>query len=471
MKNFTIYSILFFFSISVMAQGTANMELVYQWKDETIVGSAYYDNAYNETWGFVQNNHEFAVIGSTDGTHIFDVTDTENITQVAFIEGEVVGQQIVHRDYHDYNGFLYIVADEGPSTLQIVDISSLPESFETVYDSNELITRSHNIFIDTAEAIMYSCGGSNLFGGARFAAFSLENPAEPTLLANYNEYWGYVHDAYVKDNIGYLHCGGNGFYIVDFSDIDNPEVLGVLEAYSGLSYNHSGWLAEDGVTYVMCDEAHGRDVYLLDISDPSDIKITSTIDSGGPDNQTIAHNVIIRGNYAFVSYYYDGLQVFDLSNPEEPCTAGSYDTSTWEYDNNYRGNWGLYCHLPSGLVVASDMQEGLFIFRVVEAENPDVACPIQPNWCGDCVEASIPASNNPINELSVSVYPSLFTESIHIESAENLAFTIFDVTGKQVLSGNTQNNSIDNLAHLQAGVYILNLQNKKGSTSVKLVKE
>ncbi len=455
-----------------MAQGTANVELVYQWKDESIVGSAAYNNAYNETWGFVQNNHEFAVIGSTEGTHIFDVTDTENISQVAFIEGAITGPIIIHRDYHDYNGFLYIVADEGPSTLQIVDISDLPNSFEKVYDSSELIIRSHNIFIDTATATLYSCGGATFMGGGTFAAFSLENPTQPSLIANYsNSPWGYVHDAYVKDNIGYLHCGGNGFYIVDFSDVENPEVLGVLDSYSGLAYNHSGWLSEDGQTYIMCDEAHGRDVYLLDVSDPTDIKVASTINSGGSETQSIAHNVIVRGNYAFVSYYYDGLHIFDLSEPETPCQAGNYDTSQWGYDNNYRGNWGLYCHLPSGLVVASDMQEGLFVFKIVEAETTDVDCPIQPSWCGNCVEEVFPTNNKLVNALNVNVFPTIFSESINIESPQVLNYSITNLSGKLLLEGITQNHTINKLNILKSGIYILQLSDGEKFKSIKIVKQ
>ena len=45
---------------------------------------------------------------------------------------------------------IYIVCDEGnSSTLQIIDISNLPNSVTTVYDSDSLFQKSHNIFIDT----------------------------------------------------------------------------------------------------------------------------------------------------------------------------------------------------------------------------------------------------------------------------------------------------------------------------------
>ena len=42
---------------------------------------------------------------------------------------------MIHRDYHDHNGYLYAVCDEGQSTLQIIDLSGLPNDLEVVYDS------------------------------------------------------------------------------------------------------------------------------------------------------------------------------------------------------------------------------------------------------------------------------------------------------------------------------------------------
>ena len=57
------------------------------------------------------NQKEYAVIGSTAGTHFFDVTDSQEIIEVAFVAGKVQGTEIIHRDFHDYKNYLYIVAD------------------------------------------------------------------------------------------------------------------------------------------------------------------------------------------------------------------------------------------------------------------------------------------------------------------------------------------------------------------------
>ena len=129
-----------------------NLELLYQWTDDGTVLNVEPDpgdnwvGIYNEVWGFVQNGHEFAVIGSTQGTHIFDVTDPVNSYLVASINGASTSPSVVHRDFHTYNGYLYAVADEmNSNTLQIIDIGDLPNSTSVVYDTNDMITR-HIIF-------------------------------------------------------------------------------------------------------------------------------------------------------------------------------------------------------------------------------------------------------------------------------------------------------------------------------------
>ena len=118
-------------------------------------------------------------------------------------------------DYHDFAGYLYIVCDEGnSSTLQIVDISNLPNSINTVYDSNTLLTTCHNIYIDTSTAKLYACAANSAMD-----VYTLNTPTEPILIYSYNEV-GHVHDAFVRNDSAYLNCGNEGFKIFDFSNVN-----------------------------------------------------------------------------------------------------------------------------------------------------------------------------------------------------------------------------------------------------------
>ena len=341
-KNYLLVIILLINTVFMGQQN--NLELLYQWTDDGSVlnveddpGDNWVGNIYNEIWGFVQGNHEFAV-SSTQGTHIFDVTEPENSYLVASIDGGSTSSQVVHRDFHTYNGYLYAVADEmNSSTLQIMDISNLPNEISVVYDTNDMITRAHNIFIDEENAIMYVCGGRVMEESNELSLFSLEEPQNPIFLKKFDDV-GYVHDIYVKNNIGYLNAGDNGLFIVDFSNTLSPQIIGSLTEYPDKGYNHSGWLDSSGNTYIFADENHGYEMKICDVSNPNEINVNTTFLSN-VDSESIAHNLIIKDNYVYVSHYHDGLYIWDISDPSNPVVAGSFDTYLPEDHSSYRGAW------------------------------------------------------------------------------------------------------------------------------------
>ena len=446
-KSYFLFIFSFIFFNSFGQQN--NLELLYQWSDETgISGDNWVGNIYNEIWGFVQNDHEFAVIGTTQGTHIFDVTEPVNSYLVASIDGGSTSPDVVHRDFDDYNGYLYAVADEmNSSTLQIMDLSNLPNSINVVYDSNDIITRAHNIFIDKDAGLMYVCGGKVYGNNNYLCIISIENPENPTFITDFNTH-GYVHDIYVENNIGYLNCGNNGLHIVDFSDLNNPETLGSLTDYPYQGYNHSGWLTEDGNTYVFADENHGYKMKICDISNPSEINITTTLLSDVYEN-SIPHNLIIKNNLLYVSHYYDGLWIWDISNPENPTYVASYDTYPGNNGTSYKGAWGVYPLLPSGIILVSDMQSGLFIFELEES------------------------SSNIREEMRGNIFPNPFDHHINIKSVSSNQKTIniYDVFGKKIISKQTTEKDIRlTLSELSKGIYIVQMHSETETFEKRIIK-
>ena len=449
MKKILPLFIFLFFNLLIIAQQN-NLELLYQWTDDGTVltaeenpGDNWVGNIYNEVWGFTQNGHEFAVIGSTQGTHIFDVTNPIESYLVASIDGASTSSQVVHRDFHTYNGYLYAVADEmESSTLQIMDVSNLPNSINVVYDTNDMITRSHNIFIDEANGIMYSCGGK-LNGISNYLSLiSLDDPENPVLLTQYNSH-GYVHDIYVENNIGYLNAANNGVHIVDFSDVNNPQTLGSLTEYPQKGYNHSGWLSEDGNTYVFADENHGYAMKICDVSNPSDINVVTTVLSDVA-NTSIPHNLIIKDNLLYVSHYYDGLWIWDISNPANPTYVASYDTYPLSNGSSYKGAWGVYPLLPSGNILVSDMQSGLFVFAPVNnnshiSEN-DPKTIIFPNPTKDKVTLNL-KGDGPYKVELKDIYGKLIKTQNSIESSLVISLKSLKNGIYFVTTNNTSNES------------------------------
>ncbi len=423
--------------LSILSFSQLNSTLLFHWDDTTIIGSAAYDNAYNECWGFEVNNTEIAVIGSTEGTHFFNVTDPQNSTEVAFVAGAYTGSGVVHRDYHDYQGYLYIVCDEGwsTSTLQIVDISNLPTSVNVVYDSDSLFNTSHNIFIDTATSKLYACASNSAMD-----IYSLDIPTLPNLIYSYTDV-GHVHDAYVRNDTAYLNCGNDGFRIIDFHYLDLGggmawDELASFTSYPDAGYNHSGWLSDDGTIYAMQDENHGYDVKIMDVSDLNNITVLSTINSG-ENAQSMAHNGIIKGNLLYLAYYHDGLRVFDISDPSNPIQVCNYDTYSPSSYNSYKGAWGVYPYLPSGNIIVSDMQSGLYVLD----------CTIPINSIKD------------INQ-NLNIYPNPAKDYFNVNIDAN-KIEIYDISSRKITQQIIATNHKfyrDNIAN---GLYIYRLFNER----------
>jgi hypothetical protein len=212
--------------------------------------------------------------------------------------------------------------------------------------------------------------------------------------------------------------------------------LGVLEDYPQAGYNHSGWLDEGGRYYYMGDETHGRDLKVLDLQDLTDIQVVNFFNAESSETYTIPHNLLVRDDLLYVSYYYDGLQVYDISDPANPVRMWYYDTFESPSQNSYEGAWGVYPFLPSGNVLLSDMQTGLYVFEKMEL-------------------ASSVSGKPETKPLAIRIFPQPATEGI------SLAITLPEAGESQVeildLQGRRVAQQVIAAGGAREGIYQLNL--------------
>ncbi len=449
MKSF--YALCFLIITQIATAQVQEASLVGRWFNEELPGSFAYDNVYNEIWGLYVNDTEYAILGSTAGTHFIDLSDPFNPEETFFVEGGAIGGQIIHRDYHDHKGYLYAVADEGStSTLQIIDISNLPDAIEVVYDANDLVRRTHNLFIDQETDKLYtgiSQGTTNQFSPLR--VFDISNPVDPVEIGSYNTFdnfpIGQVHDLFVRNDTAYMNCGPQGFAVAYFGDMDNPITLATLAStdYEQSGYNHSGWLSDDGDYYYMADETWGTDIKVMDMRSMPDIFFTDFIDAGNDNEYSIPHNQIVYDNKLYSSYYYDGLVVWDLDDPSQPNLSWHYPTTDYEHRQNYEGAWGVYPFLPSGLVLVSDMQYGLFVLNLGELSS-----------VGDHIKTQ---------SISVSPNPNNGTFSFEMDEfiGQDGTVSIYNIQG-ELLHNETKLLSTKNQLQLSLikGSYVLKIETK-----------
>lgn len=368
MKFPLTYLFFLIITLQLQAQQSMNMTLLDSWDVDTLPMSG--NIQYNEVWGYVDcEGGEYAILGSASRVHFIDLADPSNVEEIASFAG---GQTTVWRDMKTYKDRAYAVSDNTNEGLMIFDLSDLPNSVTKTYQSTEFFGKSHNIFIDEEHGRLYSVGTDTRNGGVIVLDLN-DDPDNPTLLASVNfpadpsSGQGYAHDIYVRDNIAYGSHGYLGFFIWDMTDPTTPILLA---SQNTGGYNHSSWVSENGDFAIYAEEVPiGRPLGVINLENLAnnfiEIDHTFKFPLNPNDDNNRPHNPFIRGDYLFCSYYHDGIQVFDVSDPLNPFTAAYYDTNPSDTAYaGFEGNWGAYPFLPSGLILASDVLTGLYVLEL-----------------------------------------------------------------------------------------------------------
>jgi len=121
---------------------------------------------------------------------------------------------------------------------------------------------------------------------------------------------------------------------------------------------------------------------IWDYSDPENPVLASLFDttcSASPEplpecdplGTYSVHNVVVEtsGNKvrAYVSWYWDGMLVLDVTDPYNPVEVARYFDNSEEFLASNGGNphdfWGVYKEPKSPWIFGSDRNGGLYIFR------------------------------------------------------------------------------------------------------------
>jgi len=352
----------------------------------------------NDIWGHfdLNDNREYALVGLTNGVSIVEVTDPLNPRVVNFISG----QNTVWRDLKTYQYFdetrrrwmsyAYVTADAASAGTMILDLNQLPDRVVQV-SSETTDTSAHNIYISNVD---YSTGvaltnrtpymhvaGSDKQGGA-FNSYSLANPTNPISvyknLANSRNWYSHdVSSLWItdtrreqcvdKNNDCDLLLDYNEDEIVLWDKTDNAKPFNLARTtYQNVSYVHSGWWTEDKQFISVHDELDEQR-YSLNTR----VRFFAINNLRAPElageyiglTPAIDHNGYTRGNRYYISNYERGLVVLDITDPRNPVEAGFFDTYPIANSASFNGAWGTYPFLPSGNIVVSDINSGLYVIR------------------------------------------------------------------------------------------------------------
>lgn len=381
MKKYLYLAMALSMSLSISAQ-LNNLNMVQ-------LGHLPYTNNLNDVWGYTDTSGiEYALVGVTNGTSIVSLADAANPTEVAFTSGA----NSIWRDIKVWSHYAY-VSNETSGGIKIIDLQYLPDSIQTWQwtGNNGVIFKSaHNVFMDEL-GYLYVIGSNYGVGGAIIANVAA-NPTNPIVETVYNS--AYIHDLFTRGDTMWAGEIYNGWFsVVDVSN-KTPAVIPLSKIIGTHStpntFTHNCWLSDDGNYLYSTDEQPNAYIAAYDVSNMSNIHEVDRIQSN-PGSNVIPHNVFVHGNFLVASYYRDGIVVVDATHPDNLIQTGYFDTSPMAGDG-FNGDWGVYPYFPSGNIIATDIEEGLFVVRPAYTQG----CYLQ-----GIVTDSI--TQSPINGVSVSI--------------------------------------------------------------------
>ena len=421
---------------------------------------------YSGCWGWYQatKNKEYALVGTANQTYFIDVTNPTNPIICDSVKGKSVA--CTWREIKTYQNYCYIASDGcTPSSFQIVDLKYLPDSVHVVSDNDtSYFYRAHTLFVDKDK--LYAGGPTRKIGGTQsMFVYSLATPSVPVLMRELSQdvpSISYVHDMFVHNDTIFASAGNQGLQILTLTSTNNFSLLASYSNYQNGGYNHSSWLTKNGKYLAFADEVPASlPLKLIDVSDLTNIQSLSSINS---HSLATPHNPYVMGNkWCWVSSYQDGLRLYDISNPLLPTEYGYFDTQPQHGDNDnfstsaYRGNWGAYPYLPSKIIIACDMQNGIFI---LDGDNTYKA------FATSTQEVKIENS-------LFSIYPNPANEMLNFKCNilnEPTLLTIINTLGVVVMQKTiSMQHSTFNIQHLISGIYYITLSNKDFSETQKII--
>jgi len=165
--------------------------------------------------------------------------------------------------------------------------------------------------------------------------------------------------------------GTGGYYIYDVSNLEEPQLRITLTGISGIQSGHTFTPSADGRYVIAESEYQYAPLRIFDLQPALEGEVTnirSPISAFTADWSHLVHNHEVRWPYVFVSGYLDGLQIFNLQDPENPATVGYYDTyigaPSADRPAMFNGAFGVDVRNEDGLIVISDMSTGFWTFSM-----------------------------------------------------------------------------------------------------------
>ena len=412
---------------------------------------------YSALWGYAApDGREYAILGCPTGTAFIDVTDSANIHEVDYLPGLTSSW----REMKTYSHYAYIVSEATNSKLQIVDLQYLPDSVHLVQTWGYTgYNRTHSIS-QSGNYIYLNGGNASANGGIQ--VLDVSDPENPVKLGAWTTL--YVHDCRVDNDTIYAANINNGK--VSIINATNKSALSTVTTFNNLvgAGPHNTALSQDKKRLFVTDEI-GSAPYLLKVWNITDRSNPVYVTSWQPTGITtaIVHNIETYGNFGVIAHYTAGVRVINISDPDNPTEVAWYDTYPSNNNESYNGCWGVYM-LPSGKIIASDRQTGLYVLKTnfpLTGVSNEVSNIVPENYT---LEQNFPNPFNPSTNLEFGI-PELGYVSLKVYNASGKEVSTLVNEVKQPGNYSVKFNG----ANLTSGIYFYTIKAGEFSSTKKML--
>lgn len=331
---------------------------------------AHDEHVANDVWGYVSpSGREYAILGLSQGTGFVDITDPFDPVVLTTVPHAFS----IWADMAVFDEFAYSVNETGGG-MQIIDLREIDDGVVSLLGSmaSSGVGTAHNVYVNRESGYAYLCGANVGSGG--LLAVDLAEPANPVLVGAWTRQR--VHDTFVISytdgpnagrEIAFNFCGQAGLRVVDVTDKDDMHQIGT-GLYPNLSFAHQGWIDGSRNYLFLGDEldelqAPGVSTSTTYVFDVSTLIFPTVVTSYTNGVCAIDHNLMVRGGTIYAANYTSGLRVYDAVDPLAIQEVGFFDTHPEGNEFSFDGAWGVFADFPSGVVLVSDVQRGLFVLN------------------------------------------------------------------------------------------------------------
>lgn len=345
MKKLLSLPLFLLFSLTVSAQ--VNL---------TTLGRLLYPNkTCAGVWHYVDSlGNEYALVGASDRVSIVDVSNPVNPAEV-FSVPALPGEESLWREIKTWGKYAY-AGSEGGGGIIIIDLSNLPASinYKHWYGDGPIagqLNTSHTVA--TADGYLYVFGALPLFNGGAIIA-DLADPWNPVYVGNYD--LNYIHDGYIRNDTlwaGEIYAGQ--FSVIDVSNKANPVLLATQQTPG--QFTHNVWLSDNSQYAFTTDELNNEPMASYDVSDLGNIKLLDEYFTDSMPSKEV-HNVRVLNDYLINPSYGSQITICDGHRPSNIIEIANSPTSSFLC-------WDASPYLPSGRIIATDVDSGLYIYEPV----------------------------------------------------------------------------------------------------------